>query len=73
MENSKSIFKSRTIWGVLFTVAAPLATQGYQAWTETKSVEGVLSAVLPALVVAAVPAGVAVDGRIRANKSITFK
>lgn len=73
MENSKSIFKSKTVWGVLLTIGASAAVPGFEAWKETKNVEDIVSAVLPVLVATALPGAVAVDGRIRANKTITFK
>jgi hypothetical protein len=73
MPNTKSFTKSKTIWGILGTIALSAAVPGIEAYKETRTVEGVLGAVLPIVLPAIAPAGYAIYGRANATKFITLK
>lgn len=71
---SKSPFKSKTLWGIAATILTASAVPAIEAYQnkETRNVEGILESVLPVILATALPGAIAVDGRIRADKSIKF-
>lgn len=71
---TKSPFKSKTLLGIAGLIISASAVPAIEAYQnkETRNVEGILNAVLPVLIATALPGAIAVDGRIKASKSIKF-
>lgn len=71
MNNQKSVFRSKTMWGIVATVLTAVALPAWEGYRDSGTWQGVIDNALPALITV-IPAGFATYGRVVAKDEVGF-